>query len=100
MDRKNCSTKERQKCKYIKKSDIQRNINFKYRVVPNVAKMKTIEILLLFIIAFSDLHLVKCSQILVENGIYSRVTVQIEPQPQPTNCVDFLDKLEVSHNTF
>ena len=55
------------------------------------------KILLLFmtIALSSDLHLVNCSQILVENGVYSRVTVQIEPQPQPADCVDFLDKLEV-----
>ena len=52
-------------------------------------------------IAFSsDLHLVKCSQILVENGVYSRVTVQIEPQPQPADCVDFLDKLEVGKHIY
>ena len=48
----------------------------------------------------SDLHLVNCSQILVENGVYSRVTVQIEPQPQPADCVDFLDKLEVGKRLF
>ena len=62
-------------------------------------KMK---ILLLFmtIALSSDLHLVNCSQILVENGVYSRVTVQIEPQPQPADCVDFLDKLEVGKRLF
>lgn len=87
---------EREKCKYIKKSHIRQNINFEYSVVPNVAKMKTVKIFFLFLIALSDLHLVTCSQILVENGVYSRVTVRIEPQPQPENCVDFLDKLEVS----
>ena len=62
-------------------------------------KMK---ILLLFmtIALSSDLHLVNCSQILVENGVYSRVTVQIEPQPQPADCVDFLDKLEVGKHLY
>ena len=73
--------------------------NFEYFCgVPNVAKIKMkMKILLLFmtIALSSDLHLVNCSQILVENGVYSRVTVQIEPQPQPADCVDFLDKLEV-----
>ena len=49
-------------------------------------------------VVFSAKHLINGSQILVENGIYSRVTVQIEPtNPQPSNCVDFLDKLEVSN---
>ena len=47
---------------------------------------------LLNIIAF-----VASSSILVQDGVYSRVTVQIEElQPQPENCVDFLDHLEVS----
>lgn len=36
------------------------------------------------------------SQLLVDNGIYTRVTVQIQPQKQPDNCVEFLDRLEVS----
>ena len=35
------------------------------------------------------------SKLLVENGVYSRVTVQIQPQKQPENCVEFLDRLEV-----
>ena len=35
------------------------------------------------------------SSIFVQDGIYSRVTVQIEDQPQPASCVDFLDHLEV-----
>ena len=35
------------------------------------------------------------SKLLVENGVYSRVTVQIQPQKQPENCVEFLDTLEV-----
>ena len=93
-------TRDLKECKYIKQLHVQSNINLEYSVVPNVAKMMMMKILLLFMIAFSDLHLVECSQILAENGVYSRVTVQIEPQPQPPNCVDFLDKLEVSNNTF
>jgi len=35
------------------------------------------------------------SPLVVEDGVYSRVTVQIEPQPQPENCVEFLNQLEV-----
>ena len=35
------------------------------------------------------------SSILVKDGVYSRVTVQIQDQPQPSSCVDFLDHLEV-----
>ena len=35
------------------------------------------------------------SKLLVENGVYSRLTVQIQPQKQPENCVEFLDRLEV-----
>lgn len=31
----------------------------------------------------------------VDEGLYSRVTVQIEAQPQPENCVEFLNQLEV-----
>ena len=96
---KNSSKKDKKECEYLKKSlHVKNQINFEYFCgVPNVAKMMKMKILLLFMtIAFSsDLHLVKCSQILVENGVYSRVTVQIEPQPQPADCVDFLDKLEV-----
>ena len=96
---KNGSTKDEKECKYIKQSShVKNTINFEYCGVPNVAKMMKMKILLLFMIAFSDLHLVKCSQILVENGVYSRVTVQIEPQPQPADCVDFLDKLEVGNS--
>ena len=96
---KNSFKKDKKECEYLKKSlHVKNQINFEYFCgVPNVAKMMKMKILLLFMtIAFSsDLHLVKCSQILVENGVYSRVTVQIEPQPQPADCVDFLDKLEV-----
>ena len=35
------------------------------------------------------------SSLRVENGVYSRVTVQIEEQPQPENCVEYLNHLEV-----
>ena len=35
------------------------------------------------------------SSLHVENGVYSRVTVQIEEQPQPENCVEYLNHLEV-----
>ena len=97
---KNSSKKDKKECEYLKKSlHVKNQINFEYFCgVPNVAKIKMkMKILLLFmtIALSSDLHLVNCSQILVENGVYSRVTVQIEPQPQPADCVDFLDKLEV-----
>ena len=34
----------------------------------------------------------------VEEGLYSRVTVQIEAQPQPENCVEFLNQLEVGNH--
>ena len=40
------------------------------------------------------------SQMLVDNGIYTRVTVQIQPQKQPDNCVEFLDRLEVGPKSF
>ena len=95
---KNGLTKDGKEYRYTKQSHVQKNTIYEYSVVPNVAKMLTMKVLLLFMIAFSDLHFVKCSQILVENGVYSRVTVQIEPQPQPSNCVDYLDKLEVSNS--
>ena len=39
------------------------------------------------------------SPLIVEDGVYSRVTVQIEPQPQPENCVEFLNQLEVGNKT-
>ena len=49
--------------------------------------------LLLFLVS----SVTAASSILVKDGIYSRVTVQIEPQTQqPENCVGFLDQLEVS----
>jgi hypothetical protein len=35
---------------------------------------------------------------IVQDGVYSRVTVQIEAQPQPENCVEFLNQLEVRKN--
>ena len=92
MDGISCLSKKRQKHKYIRNSGSN--------VVPYVVKMKRVSILLFFVIAFSDLQVVKCSQIVVENGVYSRVTVQIDPQPQPSNCVHFLDKLEVSQKKF
>ena len=38
---------------------------------------------------------VTSSAIRVQDGVYTRVTVQIEDQPQPASCVDFLDHLEV-----
>ena len=97
---------ERQKClqferpsKHSIMSNIYQNTNADYRASSNVAKMKVLKLVLFLIIALSDLNLANCSQMLVENGIYSRVTVQIEPQPQPANCVEFLDKLEVRLNT-
>jgi len=38
---------------------------------------------------------VASSPLTVQEGVYSRVTVQIEAQPQPENCVEFLNQLEV-----
>ena len=49
----------------------------------------------LVLLLFSILQTVKCSSILVKDGVYSRVTVQIQDQPQPSSCVAFLDHLEV-----
>ena len=43
----------------------------------------------------STLLLASASPVTVEDGVYSRVTVQIEAQPQPENCVEFLNQLEV-----
>ena len=79
---------------------VNANVNYKtLRSTNNVAKMKVLNFVLLFVtfVFLSDLNevFVCGSPMLVENGIYSRVTVQIEPQPQPKNCVEFLDKLEV-----
>ena len=42
----------------------------------------------------------KSSSILVKDGVYSRVTVQIQDQPQPSSCVAFLDHLEVREHFF
>jgi hypothetical protein len=51
---------------------------------------------LVLLLLFSIIgELVNSSSILVKDGVYSRVTVQIQDQPQPSNCVDFLDHLEV-----
>ena len=59
----------------------------------NMARLKWIVSLALV----QMLEMLVCSsQLLVDNGIYSRVTVQILPQKQPDNCVEFLDRLEVS----
>ena len=91
---KNVSTTNGDDYKYSKQSHVQKRLKLEYSALPNVAKMLTMNVVLLFMIAFSGIHLVKCSQILVENGVYSRVTVQIEPQPQPSNCVDYLDNFD------
>ena len=53
-------------------------------------------VLLLFLI----IQTVKGSSILVKDGVYSRVTVQIQDQPQPSSCVAFLDHLEVREHFF
>ena len=51
---------------------------------------------LVLLLLFSIIgELVNSSSILVKDGVYSRVTVQIQDQPQPSSCVDFLDHLEV-----
>ena len=48
-----------------------------------------------------SVDLVLCSSsLLIKDGVYSRITVQIEPQTQPDNCVEFLDHLEVSSKVF
>ena len=65
---------------------------------PNCAKMSILfgSVILTIIV---NLSVVRAeSSILVNDGVYTRVTVQIEPQPQPDNCVEFLDQLEVSPN--
>ena len=51
---------------------------------------------LMFLQTLAVVFVVVESQMLVDNGIYTRVTVQIQPQKQPDNCVEFLDRLEVS----
>ena len=104
MERQNCRPKRIEmpsKRHYAKTLNSYQNTNVHYCVLANeAATMRMLKfILFLITIAISDLNVVNCSQILVENGIYSRVTVQIEPQPQPANCVEFLDKLEVRINT-
>ena len=65
---------------------------------PNCAKMSILfgSVILTFIVNFTAVRAE--SSILVKDGVYTRVTVQIEPQPQPDNCVEFLDQLEVSPN--
>jgi hypothetical protein len=57
-----------------------------------ITKMIKVWLFLTLFVAFSS-----GSSILVQDGVYTRVTVQIEPQPQPENCVAFLDQLEVRH---
>ena len=59
------------------------------------AEMFRLVLLLCFII-----QTVKSSSILVKDGVYSRVTVQIQDQPQPSSCVAFLDHLEVREHFF
>jgi 7,8-dihydro-6-hydroxymethylpterin-pyrophosphokinase len=49
----------------------------------------------MWIVVASLLSTASSSPATVEDGVYSRVTVQIEPQPQPENCVEFLNQLEV-----
>merc|ERR1740129_611924 len=54
---------------------------------------------LVLLLLFSIIgELVNSSSILVKDGVYSRVTVQIQDQPQPSSCVDFLDHLEAVLN--
>ena len=64
--------------------------------IPNCTKMSILfgSVILTIIVNFSVVRAE--SSILVNDGVYTRVTVQIEPQPQPDNCVEFLDQLEVS----
>ena len=66
--------------------------------IPNCTKMSILfgSVMLTFIVNFTAVRAE--SSILVKDGVYTRVTVQIEPQPQPDNCVEFLDQLEVSPN--
>ena len=53
---------------------------------------------LILLVFLSITELVSGSSILVKDGVYSRVTVQIQDQPQPDSCVDFLDHLEVRNH--
>ena len=56
---------------------------------------------LVLLLLFSIIgELVNSSSILVKDGVYSRVTVQIQDQPQPSSCVDFLDHLEVREKVY
>ena len=56
---------------------------------------------LVLLLLFSIIgELVNSSSILVKDGVYSRVTVQIQDQPQPSSCVDFLDHLEVRKKVY
>ena len=48
-------------------------------------------------VVFSIFQTLNASPVVVEDGVYSRVTVQIEAQPQPENCVEFLNQLEVGN---
>ena len=66
--------------------------------VPNCAKMSILfgSVIITLIVNFTAVRAE--SSILVKDGVYTRLTVQIEPQPQPDNCVEFLDQLEVSPN--
>jgi hypothetical protein len=49
------------------------------------------------VVVFSIFQTLNASPVVVEDGVYSRVTVQIEAQPQPENCVEFLNQLEVGN---
>ena len=40
------------------------------------------------------------SQLRVDNGIYSKLTINIEEQKMPANCPKFLDDLEVGYLNF
>ena len=51
--------------------------------------------LILWLLFSTTTTTVTGSSILVKDGVYSRVTVQIQDQPQPNSCVEFLDHLEV-----
>ena len=50
----------------------------------------------LILCLFLGLEAKASSSLFVENGVYSRVTIQIEEQQQPENCVEYLNHLEVS----
>ena len=59
----------------------------------NMTKIWTTLILCLFL---GEQAVKASSSLFVENGVYSRVTIQIEEQQQPENCVEYLNHLEVS----